>query len=133
MYEKGFDGLDDEDIQAATQLGEQAFQIVAGRLLKNVGGANLGATITKNKELGNKLRDKVAAVFKRIGFDVALEVYKPTPYGPRFIDVEIRYRGKAMGFEVKLGGSPYTGDQKKKDDWLWRNQGYRVILIRGGT
>jgi RHS repeat-associated protein len=100
IYEKGLDGLDDEDIQAVTELGKEAFDIVAGRLLSKVGGANLGATITRNRELGNKLRNQVAAIFKRIGFEVELEVYKPTAFGPRFIDVEIRHRGKALGFEV---------------------------------
>ena len=130
MCEKGFDGLSEADVQMITNFGEDIAQRVLERALGVGNILKMGAVVTKNRKLGNQLRDQVAAVFKRIGFSVAIEQYKPTPYGKRFIDVELRRGNTALGFEVKLGGSRYKKDQKKKDAYLL-SVGYRVIVIRG--
>jgi hypothetical protein len=130
MSEKGFDSLTEADVQMITSFGEDIAQRVIERALGPMNLLKMGASVTKNRKLGNQLRDQVAAVFKRIGFSVAIEQYKPTPYGKRFIDVELRRGNTALGFEVKLGGSRYTKDQKKKDAYLL-TQGYKVIVIRG--
>jgi RHS repeat-associated protein len=120
IHQKGLDGLDEESFNRIEGLGTSVALVAVGSL----GGKGM-------KILGDKLRDKLGAVFKRVGFDVEFEVPKNTPYGTRKIDVEIRFRGKALGFETKLGTSRYGGDQKLKDEWLWKVKRYRVIVVRG--
>jgi hypothetical protein len=63
------------------------------------------------------------------GNDVATEVYKWTPFGKRFIDIEVSKNGQVLGgVEAKFGNSPYTW---KQDWWLKDAQGYKVNVIRG--
>ena len=60
------------------------------------------------------------------------EVYKWTPFGRRFIDVEVSDEsGQVLGgIETKFGDSPYTVMQQWKDMWLQYFQGYRVNVLR---
>jgi RHS repeat-associated protein len=120
LYSKGIDGLDDFSAETFNEFGS----VLIGMALRKAGGKSMTA-------LGNDLRDRVGAVFKRIGFEVAFEVHKYTPFGMRIIDVEIRLGKRKMGFETKHGTSRYRLDQKIKDEWLWTAQRYRVIVVRG--
>jgi hypothetical protein len=63
---------------------------------------------------------------------VTTEVYKKTPFGKRFIDVEVARPGAPLeGLETKLGNSPYTLSQRAKDLYLWLVHGYKVTVVRG--
>ena len=62
---------------------------------------------------------------------LATEVYKKTPFGKRFIDIEVSQNGKVLGgIETKVGGSRYTPLQRAKDLWLWYRDGYKVNVVR---
>jgi hypothetical protein len=62
---------------------------------------------------------------------VATEVYKPTPFGKRFMDIEVSMNGKVLGgVETKVGSSRYTWQQQLKDWWLNNAQGYIVNVAR---
>jgi hypothetical protein len=66
------------------------------------------------------------------GREVATEVYKWTPFGKRFIDIEVSYNGVVVGgIETKLGNAVYNASQRAKDFWLWIWEGYRVNVVRG--
>ncbi|WP_143748617.1 hypothetical protein [Chryseobacterium indoltheticum] len=64
------------------------------------------------------------------GRTVYTEVYKKTPFGARYMDLEVWHKGVNLGgIEAKVGGSRYLPLQKLKDAWLG-TQGYPVQLIR---
>jgi hypothetical protein len=64
---------------------------------------------------------------------VSTEVFKRTPFGARYIDIEVSQGGRVLGgIETKVGSSPYTPLQRLKDIWLDLNTpgGYPVQLVR---
>ena len=61
---------------------------------------------------------------------VHTEVAKKTIFGRRFMDIEIRQNGVAIGgIETKTGNSRYNPSHRAKDEWLGMN-GYPVNLVR---
>lgn len=88
--------------------------------------------VQANRAAGNAFRDEIARVLQNAGRDVDTEVFKRTPFGKRFIDIEVSQDGKILGgVETKLRTSPYTPSQRAKDAWLWLMNGYRVNVVRG--
>jgi hypothetical protein len=58
-------------------------------------------------------------------------MFKRTPFGPRYIDIDVSYNGVNLGgIETKLGNARYTASQRAKDTWLkiWDN--YPVQVVR---
>lgn len=91
------------------------------------------AQVTINRLAGNAFRDELAAALEAEGRTVSKEVFKRTPFGARYIDIEVEYGGKVLGgIETKVGSSRYTPLQRIKDVWLDFNTtgGYPVQLVR---
>ena len=89
------------------------------------------AQVTLNRIAGNAFRDSLAASLRAAGRDVETEVYKSTPFGKRFIDIEVSKDGQVLGgIETKVGSSPYTSLQQLKDWWLKDALGYTVNVAR---
>jgi RHS repeat-associated protein len=87
--------------------------------------------ILKNKAAGDAFRDELAGVLRSAGRDVETEVYKWTPFGKRYIDIEVSSGGKVLGgIETKVGNSVYTAAQRAKDAYLRVVKGYQVNLVR---
>ena len=87
--------------------------------------------VQRNRIKGNAFRDEVADVFKSQGRDVSTEVYKRTPFGGRYIDIEVSSNGRVLGgVEAKTGKSPYNVSQRAKDFYLEKVKGYPVNVIR---
>ena len=105
----------------------QAAAQLAGRAQPSVKQSNVGA----NRQRGNAFRDWIAEGFRRMGYQADIEVYKQTPFGPRYIDVEVSDpSGRVLGgIEAKVGGSPYKPSQRAKDAWLAIG-GYIVNVVR---
>ncbi len=130
-------GADSHDLgmALATDIGRvSSFMFSAATAVEGVFGDFAGSkrspTIQENKASGDAFRDKVAADLRAQGREVATEVRKATPFGPRVIDVEVRETGKAIGgIETKAGGSPYKPSQRAKDEYL-RRVGYSVTVVR---
>ena len=94
-------------------------------------GAPGPAQVQINRAAGNAFRDEIAGLLRQAGRDVRTEVYKRTPFGKRFIDIEVRLDGKLLGgIETKTGGSAYTATQRAKDMWLRLVQRYPVNVVR---
>lgn len=90
------------------------------------------ATAQANRNAGNEFRDQLADALRNEGRNVKTEVYKKTPFGKRYIDIEVRdAAGEPIGgIETKVGGSRYHTLQRLKDAWLYATEGYRVELVR---
>ncbi|UZT99167.1 type IV secretion protein Rhs [Chryseobacterium fluminis] len=89
-----------------------------------------GALVQANRTAGNAFRDELADALRAEGKVVKTEVYKKTPYGKRYMDIQVKMpNGKSAGIETKVGGSRYHTLQKLKDDWL-RANGYPVQVVR---
>ncbi|MEZ5901353.1 MAG: hypothetical protein R3D51_17885 [Hyphomicrobiaceae bacterium] len=96
------------------------------------GSGDQYSRVEMNRLRGNAFRDAVAAGLEAEGRTVEVEVYKATPFGPRFIDIEVSYQGQVQGgIETKLGSSRYTNLQNLKDWWLRVARGYKVNIVRG--
>ncbi|HQR44457.1 MAG TPA: RHS repeat-associated core domain-containing protein [Thermoanaerobaculia bacterium] len=125
----------DAGIAFATDLGRASEMALAlGTVAEmGVGGSTQpqrSPTVQENKAKGDAFRDKVAADLRAQGREVATEVQKSTPFGPRTVDVEVRENGKARGgIETKTGRSRYTPSQRAKDEYL-RRVGYPVTVVR---
>ncbi len=92
---------------------------------------NAVPTVTANRIAGNAFRDTIADALRAAGRDVTTEVYKPTLFGKRFIDIEVSHNGQVLGgIETKVGDSRYTPAQQSKDMWLRLNNGYIVNVVR---
>jgi RHS repeat-associated protein len=107
--------------------------VAAGATDATAGVLSAGERAALNQGLGNGWRDQVAAEMDSLPNRVAnTEVYKWTPFGRRFIDVEVSDEsGQVLGgIETKFGDSPYTVLQEWKDMWLQYFQGYRVNVLR---
>jgi RHS repeat-associated protein len=91
------------------------------------------AQVQINRAAGNAFRDELANGLIAEGRQVATEVFKRTPFGARYIDIEVSQAGKVLGgIETKVGASRYTPLQRLKDIWLDLNTpgGYPVNLVR---
>ncbi|MBD1432698.1 hypothetical protein H8B06_07675 [Sphingobacterium sp. DN00404] len=86
--------------------------------------------IQANRTAENLFRDELAAAMREEGRVVNTEVYKWTPFGKRYMDLDVWHNGVNLGgIETKVGGSRYLPLQKLKDAWLGAN-GYPVQLVR---
>ena len=101
--------------------------------------ASPNATGPANRIAGNAFRDQIADEFRQNGYTVTTEVYKRTPFGKRFIDIEVARNGQTLGgIETKVGGSRYIAEQRAKDAWLLRYGAlndpnripYPVVVVR---
>lgn len=89
------------------------------------------ARVAANRLAGNAFRDLIADLLEKEGREVAKEVHKWTPFGKRFIDIEVGMNGTILGgIETKAGGSRYTTGQRIKDWWLRTFEGYTVVVVR---
>ena len=109
--------------------------VAVGKTTQNaVGAAKSGTSLVQaNRIAGNAFRDGLAAGLKAEGRQVSTEVFKRTPFGARYIDIEVSQGGKVLGgIEAKVGNSPYTSLQRLKDVLLDTNTpgGYPVQLVR---
>jgi RHS repeat-associated protein len=90
-----------------------------------------GARVLANKVAGDAFRDEIAGLFEKAGYGVRTEVYKRTPFGKRFIDIEISRDGTVLGgIETKFGKSTYTAYQRAKDAALKVLEDYNVQVVR---
>jgi len=65
------------------------------------------------------------------GREVEIEVYKPTPYGKRYMDIDVWMNGENLGgIEAKVGRFRYTWAQRLKDWWLKNAMNYTVHVVR---
>lgn len=88
------------------------------------------ALVQANRTAGNLFRDELAAALRAEGRTVNTEVFKKTPFGPRYMDLDVWHNGVNLGgIETKVGGSRYLPLQRLKDAWLGAN-GYPVNLVR---
>ncbi|HCC28973.1 MAG TPA: hypothetical protein DEQ03_02775, partial [Marinilabiliales bacterium] len=86
--------------------------------------------IQANRTAGNLFRDELATALRAEGRTVNTEVYKWTPFGKRYMDLDVWHNGVNLGgIETKVGGSRYLPLQRLKDAWLDAN-GYPVQLVR---
>lgn len=86
--------------------------------------------VQANRTAGNLFRDELAAALRAEGRVVKTEVYKKTPFGPRYMDLDVWHNGINLGgIETKVGGSRYLPLQRLKDAWLGAT-GYPVQLVR---
>jgi curved DNA-binding protein CbpA len=84
-----------------------------------------------NKLVGDAFRDMLAHGLRQHGLEVEKEVSKRTPYGTRYIDIEVWRNGICLGgIEVKSGNPPPNIAQQAKDAWLLRENNYRVNMVR---
>jgi hypothetical protein len=89
------------------------------------------AQVEVNRAAGQAFRDEIASALRQAGRDVPTEVYKKTPFGPRYIDIEVSQGGKVLGgVETKTGASRYTPAQRAKDGYLRDVKGYPVNVVR---
>jgi RHS repeat-associated protein len=80
---------------------------------------------------GNAFRDEIAGALTQEGRQVTTEVYKRTPFGKRFIDIEVSHNGQVLGgIETKFGGARYGSSQRAKDFWLRYADNYIVNVVR---
>nr|WP_246623864.1 hypothetical protein [Sphingomonas colocasiae] len=89
--------------------------------------------VTANRLAGNAFRDEIAAALRAEGRGVQTEVYKKTPFGARYMDIEVSDvpGGTVLGgIETKLGNSRYTPSQRAKDMFLKMRENYPVNVVR---
>ena len=120
--------------QVVQQTEQQAVQPVVKQATQQAVQQTVKQTLTqvgKNREAGNQFRDEIADLFRKMGYVVRTEVYKKTPYGKRFIDIEIERDGIILGgIETKFGKSRYHFLQQLKDHYLKHVLGYIVNVVR---
>jgi RHS repeat-associated protein len=84
-----------------------------------------------NRSRGIAFRDEIAYRLSQEGLTVRTEVYKPTIFGGRIMDIEVSRDGIVLGgIETKVGASRYTTSQRAKDAWLRYHQKYLVNVVR---
>jgi len=97
--------------------------------------------VLANQAAGNAFRDATASQLQGDGWDiVGTEVRVSTPLGVRVTDILAERGGNLVGFETKLGSSPYLPSQVAKDVYISRFGGtladgstirYPTVLVRG--
>ena len=89
------------------------------------------AQVQINRTAGNAFRDQIASILQASGRQVETEVFKRTPFGARFIDIEVSSGGRVLGgIETKVGNSQYGVAQRAKDYYLKKVKNYPVDVIR---
>jgi len=125
-------GRGDSGLAFAAAVAEDAGRAGGLALLALAPATRSGAPsqVQANRAAGNAFRDEIAGLLQKAGRDVQTEVYKPTPFGRRFIDIEVSQGGKVLGgVETKAGGR-YKPSQRAKDTWLKNAEGYPVNVAR---
>ncbi|MCD4824353.1 MAG: hypothetical protein K8S55_07085, partial [Phycisphaerae bacterium] len=104
---------------------------MAKRMINNSPSASTMPQVLQNKAKGDAFRNEIAEGMRMAGRNVTTEVYKKTPFGARYIDIEVSSGGKVLGgIETKAGNSPYTIPQRAKDAYLWIVENYKVNVVR---
>jgi RHS repeat-associated protein len=106
---------------------------LADDAVRQVKPAGNTSQVQLNRNAGNAFRDEIAGALEAEGRQVATEIYKKTPFGPRIIDIEVSNGGRVLGgIETKVGSSRYNPLQRIKDIWLDTNTpgGYPVQEVR---
>jgi RHS repeat-associated protein len=86
---------------------------------------------SKGKAIGTDFEDAVKGVLEAAGRNVTKYRYMWTPYGPRYIDLDVSDAGGSLGgVEVKFNQSRHHTMQRLKDEWLRQYKGYVVNQIR---
>jgi RHS repeat-associated protein len=95
------------------------------------GGGGAPARVTQNRIRGDAARDSLAHWLGKQGYTVYTEQYFRTPFGGRFIDIDV-WLGviNLGGIEVKTGNSRYRRLQRVKDLWLLMFRDYPVAVVR---
>ena len=90
------------------------------------------AKVTANRLRGNAARDELADLLASAGRTVTKDKYFSTPFGKRYVDIDVWLNGTRMGgVEVKSGRSRYLPSQRAKDMWIWlAYDGYKVQVVR---
>ncbi len=110
----------------AKALGSSAANIAKTTITNSVKSSG----VQTNRNAGNLFRDEFAELMEKEGYDIQKEVYKKTPFGKRYMDIEVSKNGKVLGgIETKVGGSRYLPAQRAKDNWLRIMEGYKVNVI----
>lgn len=87
--------------------------------------------VTRNRIVGNRLRDDIGRALEGEGRKVIPEVLKDTPFGGRRVDLDVWHGGENVGgVEVKSGLSRYLASQRAKDFWLKHFNDYIVNVVR---
>ncbi|WP_261511532.1 DUF6443 domain-containing protein [Chryseobacterium paludis] len=93
--------------------------------------------VQANRTAGNVFRDELAQALEAEGKTVYKEVYKKTPFGRRYLDIDvwtapIESGGRNLGgIEAKASmNARYRAAQRAKDIWLWFAERYRVNVVR---
>jgi len=115
--------------RAESTLARQMGGGLSGTLKQEIKGSL--SQVQVNRANGNAYRDELAVLLRQAGRDVNTEVYKKTPFGKRFIDIEVSQNETVLGgIETKVGKSRYTPIQQLKDWWLKNVEGYTVNVSR---
>ncbi len=121
------------DLTGVGEAGDLALKVglrVAEKITAEA-AAETSARVLANRAAGSAFRDEIAEQLSKGGLDVEKEVYYKTPFGKRFIDIQVSKDGQVLGgIETKVGASRYTRLQQAKDTWLWYTKGYKVNVVR---
>lgn len=118
-------------LELKNSVGELALDVVFAGTGWLQNAIKAPAQVTINRMAGNAFRDELASLLRQAGREVTTEVYKRTPFGRRFIDIEVSLDGTVLGgIETKVGRSRYTAVQRLKDSWLEWVDGYPVNVAR---
>jgi len=135
LVEHGYEGMTTNQVArvAGVSIGSlyrsSSFIGTMRRVARGV--ARETAQVTLNRVAGNAFRDQLAGLLRQAGRQVETEVYKRTPFGRRYIDIEVSMGGKVLGgIETKVGASRYKPLQQLKDWWLTNIENYPVNLAR---
>lgn len=93
---------------------ELAFSLAFAASMNIFGAGNIspGTTIKANRKNGLNFQNEIADLLERNGYKVKQNRYFETPFGRRYIDIDVSKDGKNLGgIEVKYGGSRYTASQ----------------------
>lgn len=122
-----FGGLEGIGLSGARIVGKQAIEAMLEEAAKQ--GVE-EALVQVNRRVGNAFRDELARLLEQMGREVTTEVYKRTPFGKRYVDIQVKYKGRLSGIETKTGQSRYNTLQRLKDLWLEKVEGYPINLVR---
>ena len=115
---------------AGTLAGDRVIKVGGTVITKLVAKRGRQSLVQANRTAGNLFRDELAAALRAEGRTVNTEVYKWTPFGKRYMDLDVWHNGVNLGgIETKVGGSRYKTLQRLKDAWLEAND-YPVNLVR---
>lgn len=96
--------------------------------------AAIASGILENKAAGDAFRDEVAAEIEKTGKKVRREVRVDTPFGARYLDIEVTEpaTGELSAVEAKSHNARYRPSQRAKDEYLKRVLKLVTTVIRRG-